>query len=70
MTVYKAIKASEISRTIVEELNAAVLIATFHGKGVFKADLYTSVNSCPALVMHGTCAPVHADYKGTYNIEI
>jgi hypothetical protein len=56
--------------TVVKELNAAVLTKTFPGKGIHKADLYTSKNSCDMLVLHGSCAPINDTFVKTVEIEL
>lgn len=68
--IYQAIQRDQHSNTIVRELNAAVLTATFPGKGVFDADLYISKNEAPALVFSGSCPPVNAKIRMTVRIEI
>jgi len=68
--MYQTIKESDISNTIVKELNAAVCTATFPGEGLHKSDLYTSVNSSDVLVFTGSCAPANTTYVCTVEIYI
>lgn len=68
--IYQATKSSHISNTVVKELNACVLTATFPGKGIFNADLYKNKNSADCLVLAGSCAPIHGKYITTIKIEI
>jgi hypothetical protein len=70
MKTYQVTRESEISNRIVKELNAAVCTATFPESGEQLADLYSSPNHCNVLVFHGSCAPVHSNFKGTYLINL
>lgn len=64
MEIYKS------KQNIVKELNASVLALTFEpSKRVQKADLYSDVHSCPCLVGHGTCKPIHGKFIETVLIE-
>lgn len=68
--MYQTIKESDISNTIVKELNAAVCLATFPGKGEQTADLYRCIHSVNVLVNAGGCAPIHGEYVETVKIYI
>jgi NADH:ubiquinone oxidoreductase subunit B-like Fe-S oxidoreductase len=62
MKTYTATKKTADSNTVVEQLNARVLTATFANKtGEQLADLYTYegtvCRSPKEIVAHGTCAP-------------
>ncbi len=71
MKHYTAIKESKISNTVVREINAAVLTATFPAKkGTFEADLYGSPNECKTIVYKGSCAPANSLYLETVLITI
>lgn len=70
MKIYKTSKESEISNTIVEELNAKVLTKTFDKKGIQKADLYSSKNTAKQILKHGNCPPVNSDFLETILIDI
>ena len=60
MKVYIATKASEISNTVVEDINAAVLTATFKStEGVQKATLCRMEYGVGKVIARGTCEPVH-----------
>lgn len=70
MKAYKVIKPGTNSNTIVKELNAAVLLATFEiVTGIQAADLYSSVNSANKLVKKGTTAPINDTYVGTVYLD-
>jgi hypothetical protein len=71
--VNKAVKPIN-SNSIIPELNATVLSATFKSKkGIQKADLYTYKGTVCAnpdeVVSHGTCAPVVAIFVKTIEVE-
>lgn len=68
--MYQTIKKTPDSNTIVKELNAAVCLATFPGKGEQQADLYHSINSANVLVGTGSCSPVHGTFVKTVTIYI
>ncbi len=68
--MYQTIKETPFSNTVVLELNAAVCLATFPGKGEQKADLYRSVNSSDKLVFAGSCPPIHDTFVKTVDIYI
>ena len=70
--MYKVIKSKD-SNSIIPELNATVLTATFKSKeGVQKADLYTykgTVCGNPdEVVSYGTCPPAVAIFVKTIEI--
>jgi ribosomal protein S4E len=69
-TVYIPIKESEISNTIVKELNAAVLIATFKNKGIQQANLCKSPNGNLEIVSFGNCIPVNSEIIDTILIQL
>lgn len=69
MKAYKVIKEKAISNSVVKELNAAVLTATFKTKkGIHKADLYSTNSKVFKLVSHGHCKPVNTTFVKTINI--
>lgn len=75
MGTYKAIKETPNSNTIVKELNAKVLTATFKGqKGIVKADVYTyegtQCRNPKEIVAHNTCAPIMGKFVETILIEL
>lgn len=70
MTTYQVTKPSPISNSVVTELNAYVLTATFkNSAGVQLADLYSSDNGASKLVAHGTCSPVNSKFEQTIKIQ-
>jgi len=69
-TVFIPSKESEISNTIVKELNAAVLIATFKSKGIQKANLCKGINGNLEIVSFGNCIPVNSEIIGTILIKL
>jgi hypothetical protein len=67
--IYRATKESAISNTIVLELNAAVLTATFPTKeGEVLADLYKVMGNTDKIVAHKTCPPVNGVFVATITI--
>lgn len=71
--MYQVIKPKD-SNSIIPELNATVLSATFKSKeGIQKADLYTYKGTVCAnpdeVVSHGTCAPAVAIFVRTIEVE-
>ena len=69
-TVYIPIKESEISNTIIKELNASVLTATFKTKGIQQANLCKSVNGPLQIVSLGHCIPVNSKIIDTILIDL
>jgi hypothetical protein len=70
MKIYKVTKESEISNTIVKELNASVLTTTFKNKGIQLADLCQSLNGSKDLVSKGHCIPVNSKIIDTVLIDL
>ncbi len=70
MKTYTAIKETTISNTIIAELNAKVLTATFPGKGAHLADRYTSPNTADEIVYHNSCAPIHSTFVETIRVVL
>ena len=71
--MYQVIKPKN-SNSIIPELNATVLSATFKSKkGIQKADLYTYKGTVCAnpdeVVSHGTCVPAVAIFVKTIEVE-
>ena len=67
-TTYKVIKP-ENSNSIIAELNAKVLTATFKSKeGIQKGDLYRSSSTSDTIVAHNTCAPINSEFIQTINL--
>lgn len=74
MKNYKITKETPNSNSIVKELNARVLTATFKDKtGIQKADLYTyegtGCKNPKEIVSHGTCAPALGIFVETIGVS-
>ena len=72
--MYKVIKETPQSNSIVKKLNAQVLTATFKNKeGKQLADLYTyegtQCKNPKEIVCHNTCAPILGVFVETIEIE-
>ena len=74
MKTYNIYKETKDSNTIVKELNAKVLTATFKNKSnVELADLYTyqdtTCGNPDEIVAHGTCAPIMGRFVETIKLK-
>jgi len=73
MKTFNTVKETPNSNTVIKELNAKVLTATFKSKkGTQLADLYTyegtQCNNPKEIVSHNTCAPIMANFVETIKI--